>query len=83
MFAKPVATMFVCAYESGLKPGAVVPAARVYTESSATALAASIEKAAKTPPALRCPDIVLASQNRLVLVALATDGTREASSPPR
>lgn len=77
MFAKPVATLFVCGYGSGFTPGTVVPAVRVYTGSSAAALAASIEKAARTPPAERCPAIVLASQNRLVLAALATDGSRE------
>lgn len=77
MFAKPVASLFVCGYGAGVTTAPVTPAVRVYTESSAAALAASIEHAAKTPPAERCPAIVLANRNRLVLVAIATDGTRE------
>jgi hypothetical protein len=72
MFAKPVADLLICSYESGVgaKPHSVT-----LRGAQARQLAASLEAASTTRPTGLCPAYVRADQRTVRIVPRSTDGT--------
>lgn len=84
LFAEPVSSAVVCAYPTVGTTGPIkaggggtssTPSSITLNGADATTLTDSLENAAKVRPGTVCPDIRLADQETIVVLAKASDGT--------
>lgn len=76
LFARPAASITVCAYGNGQRIASTAGVASyVVSGTDAETLQRSLENARSTPSGASCTEVRPAQQHRLVLVAIATDGT--------